>query len=182
MKKIITRRIFIGSTVLAGTALALLPQGGKTSIRVEPFKVIEAVQEVLFPKGLKAPSASEFGATSYLATVSTHSSFWRDDLKFLSHGATLLMDEEKNFLTMNPNSRDKALRNFVSSSSKAENWVALILFYTLEALLSDPIYGGNRNESGWRWLNHHTGKPQPKVRFAQLQTETAHIKEHYEKV
>jgi gluconate 2-dehydrogenase gamma chain len=176
MKKLITRRIFISSTILAGTALALLPQGATTPIRIEPFKVIEAVQEVLFPKGLHAPSALEFGATNYLATVSTHSSFWKDDLKFLSQGAMLLMQEERDFLTMNPKQRDDALRDFVSHSAKAENWVALILFYTLEALLSDPIYGGNRDALGWKWLNHHTGQPQPKVKFAQLYTKDKHEK------
>ena len=176
MKKTTTRRVFIASTVLAGTALALLPQGAKTSLNIEPFKVIEAVHAVLFPKGLKAPSASEFGATAYLATVSTHSSFWKDDLKFLSHGATLLIEEESDFLTMNPSDRDEALRDFVSDSPKGESWVALILFYTLEALLSNPIYGGNRDELGWKWLNHHTGEPQPKVKFAELSTGENHEK------
>jgi len=168
MKTIITRRVFISSTILAGTALVLLPQGAKTPINIEPFKVFEAVQEVLFPKGLKAPSALEFGATTYLATVSTHSSFWADDLKFLSFGARLLMEEENDFLTMNAKERDKVLRDFVSNNSKGERWVSLLLFYTLEALLSDPIYGGNRDELGWKWINHNSGQPQPKKLFGEL--------------
>ena len=167
MKKPVTRRIFILSTILAGTALSLLPQGAKTHIKIEPFKVIEAVQEVLFPKGLQAPSASEFGATNYLATVSTHSSFWQDDLKFLHLGTELLMDEEPNFLIMSPKERDEALREFIDGDKKAKNWVSLLLFYTLEALLSDPIYNGNRDESGWKWLKHNTGQPQPKKMFAE---------------
>ena len=161
-----TRRLFILGAIGAGTALALLPQNAKTHIDIAPFKIIQAVQETLFPKGLKAPSASEFGATNYLLKVSTHSSFVKSDLKFLLHGADLLINAENDFLTMNPKERDKALRDFVNSSSKAENWTALLLFYTLEALLSDPIYGGNKNELGWKWLNHHTGQPQPKVTFA----------------
>lgn len=168
MKKIITRRIFITSTILAGTALALLPQGATTPIKIEPFKVIEAVQEVLFPKGLQAPSASEFGATNYLAIVSTHSSFWAEDLKFLAYGAELLMQEENDFLSMSPKERDKALRDFVSKSAKGESWVSLLLFYTIEALLSDPIYGGNKNELGWKWLGHNSGQPQPKKLFGAL--------------
>jgi len=167
MKKMITRRVFIASALLAGTALALLPQGKKTHIKIEPFKVISAVQEVLFPKGLKAPSASEFGATNYLATVITHSSFWQDDLKFLRFGTELLMQEEPNFLSMNPKEKDETLRDFINNSSKGENWVSLLLFYTLEALLSDPLYGGNRSESGWKWLGHNTGQPQPKKMFAE---------------
>ncbi len=165
MKTTITRRVFIASSLLAGTAMFLLPQGAKTNVNIEPFKVIEAVQEVLFPKGLHAPSASEFGATNYLAVVSTHSSFVKDDLRFLKEGASKLMEEEPEFLKMNPKDQDETLREF-SESKIGRNWTSLLLFYTIEALLSDPIYGGNRGEKGWQWLNHHTGKPQPKERFA----------------
>jgi len=161
-----TRRIFILGAIGAGTALALLPQNSKTHIDIAPFKVIQAVQETFFPKGLKAPSALEFGATNYLLMVSTHSSFLKSDLKFLFYGADLLINIENDFLTMNPKKRDKALRDFVNSSSKAESWTSLLLFYTLEALLSDPIYGGNQNQLGWKWLNHNTGEPRPKVTFA----------------
>jgi len=163
-----TRRVFILGAIGAGTALALLPQNNKTHINIAPFKVIEAVQETLFPKGLKAPSASIFGATNYLVRVSTHSSFVKSDLKFLYHGADLLINYEHDFLTMSPKKKDSILRDFVNSSGKAENWVALLLFYTLEALLSDPIYGGNINQSGWKWLNHNTGQPQPKIEFAEV--------------
>ena len=167
MKTLLTRRVFIVSSLVAGTGLMLVPQGEKSSINIKPFKVIEAVQEVLFPKGLLAPAASEFGATNYLLTVSTHASFWADDLKFLAFGAKLLMDEENNFLTMNPKERDETLRDFVENNSKGEQWVSLLLFYTLEALLSDPIYGGNKSELGWKWLGHNEGQPQPKKMFAQ---------------
>ena len=163
-----TRRVFILALIGAGTALALLPQNSKTHINIAPFKVIQAVQETFFPKGLKAPSALEFGATNYLLNVSSHSSFLKSDLKFLFHGADLLINAQNDFLTMNPKERDEALRDFVNSSDKAENWASLLLFYTLEALLSDPIYGGNRNELGWKWLGHNTGQPQPKVKFAEV--------------
>ena len=168
MKKRITRRVFIASTILAGTALALLPQGAKTPIFIEPFKVIRIVQDTLFPKGLKAPSASEFGATAYLANVSTHSSFWADDLKFLAYGAELLMEYENGFLTMNVEDRDKVLRDFTNNSEKGESWVSLVLFYTIEALLGDPIYDGNRDKIGWKWLGHNEGKPQPQKPFGEL--------------
>ena len=162
-----TRRVFILAVIGAGTALALLPQNSKTDINIAPFKVIQAVQETFFPKELKAPSALEFGATNYLLKVSSHSSFLKSDLNFLLYGAELLINAQNDFLTMNPKERDEALRDFVNSSEKAENWASLLLFYTLEALLSDPIYGGNRNQLGWKWLGHHTGQPRPKVKFAE---------------
>ena len=167
MKKI-TRRIFIASTILAGTGLILLPQHQKTHVKLELFKTLEAVQEVLFPKGLKAPSASEFGATAYLANVSSHSSFLESDLKFLKRGAGELMDTYNDFLTLSPKEQDKKLREFVKSSRLGENWVAFVLYFTIEGLLADPIYGGNRDESGWRWLGHHAGEPRPQKPFGEL--------------
>jgi gluconate 2-dehydrogenase gamma chain len=161
------RRVFIVTTVVAGTALALLPQRTKSNIKIELFKTLEAVQQVLFPEGLDAPSAKAFGATAYLANVSTHSSFLKSDLRFLKRGAQELMNEHNNFLTLSPKEQEEALRAFVNNNEIGENWVSFVLYFTLEALLADPIYGGNKNASGWQWLNHHAGVPRPKVPFAQ---------------
>ena len=36
-----------------------------------------------------------------------------------------------------------------------------VLSYILEALATDPIYGGNTNEIGWDWLEHQPGMPRP---------------------
>ncbi len=165
--KTITRRVFIASTVVAGTALALLPQDTKTHIKIDLFKTLEAVQEVVFPKGLDAPSASEFGATSYLANVSTHSSFLASDLRFLKRGAEELMNEYNDFLTLSPKEKNNKLRDFVENNDLGQNWVSFVLYFSIEALLSSPVYGGNKNELGWKWLNHNAGVPQPKVPFAQ---------------
>lgn len=162
-----TRRIFILSTIVAGTALFLLPQGAKSPITIEPFKVMAAVQEILFPKHGNAPSASEFGATNYLINVSTHSSFWAEDLAFLHRGAYQLIETEPDFLKLSTKEQNEAIENF-SETKMGKNWLSLLLFYTLEALLSDPIYGGNREEMGWRWLGHRAGEPRPQKPFGEL--------------
>ena len=162
------RRIFIASTVLAGTALALLPQETKSNIKIDLFKTLEAVQKVLFPKGLDAPSASEYGATAYLANVSTHSSFLTSDIRFLKYGVQELMNEYNNFLSLNPKEQDEALRDFVDEHNIGKNWVSFVLYFSIEALFSSPVYGGNKNESGWKWLQHHAGVPQPKKPFGEL--------------
>ncbi|MCH9740833.1 MAG: gluconate 2-dehydrogenase subunit 3 family protein [Epsilonproteobacteria bacterium] len=169
MKMIMTRRVFIASTIVVGTALMLLPQGAKTPIKIEPFKVIASVQEVLFPKNGDAPSASEFGATNYLINVSSHASFVKSDLLFLHEGAQKLIEEEPDFLTMHFDEQSKVIEEF-SETKIGKNWLSFLLFYTIEALLSDPIYGGNKNELGWRWLGHNTGEPQPTVAWAFLPT------------
>jgi gluconate 2-dehydrogenase gamma chain len=162
------RRVFIASSVLAGTALAQMPHGcTQPNIKIDLFKTLEAVQQVLFPLGLDAPSAKEYGATAYLASVSTHSSFLTSDLNFLRRGAQELMNENNNFLTLSPKEQDISLRKFVEDSDIGQNWVSFVLYFSIEALLASPIYGGNKNESGWKWLQHNAGVPQPKVPFAQ---------------
>jgi len=167
MKSTITRRVFIISSLATGTALFLLPQGHKTSIKLEPFKIIEKVQAILFPKNGNAPSADEFEATNYLLIVSSHPSFSKDDLLFLQKGAKELIKQEPKFLTMSFQKQSDVINDF-SKTKIGRNWLSILLYYTIEALLSDPIYGGNRNEVGWKWLNHHTGKPQPKTKFAEV--------------
>ncbi len=164
----VTRRVFITSSIISGTILVLMPQYSISPIDIKPFKIIQAIQDVLFPKGLEAPSALEFGATNYLLRVSSHSSFVEFDLKFLIYGTNLLIEEERDFLSMNAIDKDKALKNFISKSQKNKNWLSLLLYYTIEALLSDPIYGGNRDELGWRWLGHHSGKPKPQKPFGEI--------------
>ena len=32
---------------------------------------------------------------------------------------------------------------------------------SVEALLADPVYGGNFDQTGWRWLSHQPGFPRP---------------------
>ena len=167
MKSPITRRVFIISSLATGTALFLLPQEHKSNIKIEPFKVIEKVQAILFPKNGNAPSADDFGATKYLLTVSSHSSFFKDDLLFLQRGAKELIKQEPKFLTMSFYEQSDVIDDF-SKTKIGRNWLSMLLYYTIEALLSDPIYGGNKNQAGWKWLNHHTGKPQPKTKFAEV--------------
>ena len=164
----VTRRVFITSSIISGTILALMPQYSISPINIKPFKIIQAVQDVLFPKGLNAPSSSEFGATNYLLRVSSHSSFVEFDLKFLIYGANLLIEDEQDFLNKTPKDRDKALKNFISKSPKNKNWLSLLLYYTIEALLSEPIYGGNIDKLGWKWLGVDGGKPQPQKPFGEI--------------
>ncbi len=42
-----------------------------------------------------------------------------------------------------------------------KTWSSIMITLIFEALLRDPIYGGNTNEAGWNWLNHTPGFPRP---------------------
>lgn len=49
----------------------------------------------------------------------------------------------------------------ISQSRAGENWLSLLLYYLLESLTLDPIYGGNTDGMGWQWLGHQAGFPRP---------------------
>ena len=49
----------------------------------------------------------------------------------------------------------------IEQSRAGRNWLSLLLTYVLEALLADPVYGGNPDGIGWQWLEHQPGYPRP---------------------
>lgn len=44
-------------------------------------------------------------------------------------------------------------------------WFGFVITITIEALLCDPVYGGNKQELGWKWLNYIPWYPRPKVAY-----------------
>ena len=59
----------------------------------------------------------------------------------------------------------------IEKSSFGESWLSLILYYLIEALLLDPVYGGNPNGIGWKWLEHQPGFPRPNLNQTYLSYE-----------
>lgn len=151
------RRVFLTLPI----AISTLACAKKT----DPWEIISAVQEHLFPPSKKYPSARAFKATRYLKIVAYHDSFDKDDLDFIIRGAQALEKRGYNPI-MTKGEKEQLLRAFAQSQF-GENWLSLMINYTLEAMLSDPIYGGNKNEIGWRSYHHHAGNPRPKKRFGE---------------
>ncbi len=149
------RRVFLSLPIIA-TTLACAKKD-------DLWLVIESVQAHLCPKVKKYPSAKEFEATRYLKMVAYHDSFDKDDLDFILRGAEeLQISGYKTILTRDK--KEKALQVF-GKSRFGENWLSLMINYTLEALFSDPIYGGNKNALGWKSFHHNAGRPRPTKRF-----------------
>lgn len=129
----------------------------------DTWLLIESVQEQLFPKVKNYPSVKEFEATRYLKMVAYHDSFDKDDLDFILRGAEELQKNGyKTILTQDE--KEKILEEF-KESRFGENWLSIMINYTLEALFCDPLYGGNKDEKGWKSFHHNAGKPRPVKRF-----------------
>jgi len=136
--------------------------GASTS---EPWEIIDAVQQQLFPSEPGIPGAREINALAYLQFVVSDESLDKEDRDFILQGAQWLqqMSFEKHktaFIRLDNDKREQLLRR-IANSEAGENWLSTLLLYIFEALLTDPVYGGNTNEAGWRWLEHTPGFPRP---------------------
>jgi len=129
-------------------------------------QVLDAVQMQLFPDDGDGPSAQDLNALVYLDWAMTDQQNIDDgDVDFIAKGIVWLDDLAKQthgspFIKLTPSQQDKVLKQ-VAKSQAGENWLSLLMYYLTEALMLDPVYGGNPNMIGWQWLEHQPGFPAP---------------------
>jgi len=139
---------------------------GKEFKKVE--KLIASVQEHMFPERSKIPSAKSMDVTTFLFETITHKSYDKDIRGFILEGAEELDTRTKGrFLSMTAKEKEKALRAY-ENTGYGSNWLSRIMTVTMEGLFSDPVYGSNKKEAGWKALNAYGGMPRPKTRYVEL--------------
>lgn len=130
-----------------------------------PWPTIAAVQEQLFPSEVNSPGAQDINAAAYLKNLLDDAKHDEDERNFILNGPNWLndlakTDYQKTFTQLNTTQQEQLLQR-IARSNAGENWLSLLLLYIFEALLSSPVYGGNPDGIGWRWLEHNPGFPQP---------------------
>ncbi|MCG9747486.1 gluconate 2-dehydrogenase subunit 3 family protein [Shewanella sp. Isolate8] len=175
----LTRRAFLAGSSAAAMLLAAKPQLSwaetEFSITTRPQgfdvinrAIIEAVQLHLFPDDGDGPSAKDLNAYRYLLwAMEDPDNRIDEDRQFILQGAAWLEDwadtqRGRSFLVLSWDEQDALLKE-IAKSRAGENWLSLLLYYLIEALTLDPLYGGNPDEIGWRWLEHQPGFPRPKA-------------------
>ena len=127
---------------------------------------LDAVQMQLFPDDGDGPSAHDLNALRYLEWALTDPDNRDDgDPEFIIKGIGWLEDLSQTtfgqrFSTLS-HSQQQRLLSRTANSEAGGNWMSLLIYYLLEALLLDPLYGGNPNQIGWKWLGHQGGFPRP---------------------
>ena len=174
----ISRRAFLNRIALLASLAACFPAATLAQRREaaavaghpawrdqEPWRTLAAVQEHLFPAGPDVPGASDIGAIVYLHNNLEDPAADAEDRKFIFNGVGWLNDllreqDRQPFTALDEPQREAVLRD-IEQSRAGRNWLSLLLTYLLEALLADPVYGGNHNRVGWEWLQHQPGYPTP---------------------
>lgn len=133
-------------------------------INEDIWLTIEKVQNILFPKGYKMPSAKQFGSVEYLKQNINNENFDKEDLELILNGAKVFKETFPLFNKLNKEEKLKIVKE-AYDTRYGYLWLSTLVNYGIEAMLSDPIYGGNRFQSGWMSLNHKPGIPRPKKKY-----------------
>lgn len=175
----ISRRTFLQRLATLSGMLAAYPLSGLSALRQrsgggpettswatqEPWETLDAVQRHLFPAGEDVPGAADIGALTYLRNAIENPEADGEDRTFVVNGVgwlnELTQDQfQRPFVELDQAQRETVLRQ-IEQSRAGRNWLSLLLTYLLEALLADPVYGGNPRGIGWAWLEHQPGYPTP---------------------
>ena len=169
------RRGFLTGMLKATAAVASLPVLGalpacdrtteQALLQQQPWQTFAAVQQQLFPDDGNGPSARAINATLYLQFVLDAPDTDAEDKAFILNGIKWLngiSDSQfgKAFIALN-NLEQQTVLHKIAGSSAGERWLSHLLLYIMEALLTDPVYGGNPAGIGWQWLEHQPGFPRP---------------------
>ncbi|ADG92463.1 conserved hypothetical protein [Arcobacter nitrofigilis DSM 7299] len=128
------------------------------------WTTILEVQNILLPKTSKMPSAKEFGSVTYLKQNIDQYSFDKDDLELILNAAQVFKETFPEFFKATKDEKLEIIKQ-ANASEYGNSWINILVYYGIEAMLSDPIYGGNKFQSGWMALNHKPGIPRPKRKY-----------------
>lgn len=158
-----SKRLFFKNSLLGTTVLIV--SGCDLFASVTPLETIIAVQKDLFPFANRLNS----NASAYLSVILNHPRISEIQKATIIDGAKLLnevsaKEHKQLYIKLSSAQRERVLKK-ISTEEWGESWIETILSYTMEAVLGDPIYGVNKNEAGWKWLNHTSGLPRPKIAY-----------------
>ncbi len=161
------RRNFLILSSLLGLSPYL--RAKEVSIYEKEFKEVEntikSVQEHMFPSSSKLPSAQATNVTQFVFETMMHKSFDKDIKVFVLEGAKELELREKGrFVSMSKKEKEHALREY-EKTSYGSAWLSRIMTLTMEGMFSDPIYGANIKESGWKSVGAYGGYPRAKIKY-----------------
>ena len=131
----------------------------------EPWLTLADVQQHLFPADETSPGASDINAIVFLQNMLEAPDTDAEEKEFIIKGVSWLKDlslknHKLNFSQLNSQQKEIILRK-IEQSNAGSRWLSIMMSYLIEALLSDPVYGGNKNQLGWKWLEHIPGFPTP---------------------
>ncbi|MCG8575072.1 MAG: gluconate 2-dehydrogenase subunit 3 family protein [Flavobacteriales bacterium] len=170
------RRTFLKAALIGGAMSQMaflesctspqIDEEGNHLLSGEQVQILKSILLILFPDDGNGPSAEDINAFGYIMWVLDDSlNRKEEDNEYIIEGLDWANETAQELYFMDYNELEQKQKEaIVGHFTKLEwgkNWSSAVIILILEALLLDPIYGGNTNEVGWNWLNHTAGVPRP---------------------
>ena len=131
-------------------------------------ELLVLIHNHLFPKGANSPGASDINSAEYVSRILKDPQVKSSEKRLILFGINWTRDTakelfSKDFAALNKDQKEEVLLD-LGTFKNGERWLSRQITFILEALLADPIYGGNTNQSGWSWLKHTPGYPRPDIK------------------
>lgn len=168
------RRQVIKAAILAGTLSQLSflqacaanepAETGNDLLDANQVAILKSVLQILFPDDGNGPGIDDLHAFEYVMWVLHDAGAYKKYRNLAIEGIawadeqSLALNKQK-YLDLDQAGREKLIAA-LNETAYGTEWLSILLTYILEALLLDPIYGGNPDGIGWKWLNHTPGFPQ----------------------
>ncbi len=128
--------------------------------------VARRVFRIIFPDDGMGPDAERINAPAFLEWILRDPFYDPDIQQMLVQGIDALDAHARSvmgadFLSLEAHRQEALLDEM---AARGHRWLSRMVTVVLEALLSDPIYGGNVHKAGWQWLGHYEGRPRPDER------------------
>ena len=133
----------------------------------ESLLILDEIYEILFPKTSNMPSSKEFEVLNYLVKNISYKSFDNSDKTFILQGLNDFSTSFPNFLSLDKEGKKVLIHEIVNTNDYAQSWLSKLVYYAIEAMFGDPMYGGNKNQIGWKSVKHKIGYPRPKLKYGQ---------------
>ena len=136
------------------------PKVGMGGLPTAARTTIAAAQEHMLPSSISSPGALSVNAIGYLDAAIRQGAVPPEQLASLIRGAEAL-DKRAGGAFANAPQKDALLRAY-QKTPDGEAWMTAVLSYALEALLGDPIHGGNPGGIAWAWAGIRPPFPRPR--------------------
>jgi len=167
------RRNFLRSALVAGAASQIAwftscskqLEAANEYLTAEQSTILKSILMIIFPEDGNGPSAEDLNSFGYIMWILSDEYLPQEEKDFVIEGLdwaneqALAIYTEK-FVDLEQQQHESLVELFVAHSY-GKKWMNVMVNFTLESLLLDPIYGGNVNEAGWKWLEHVPGLPRP---------------------
>jgi gluconate 2-dehydrogenase gamma chain len=171
------RRAFIRNILFGSVAFSFLSFPGCISESSEfdgkgiftsiEMNTLYRLQLAIFPSDNNGPSAEDIRALDYFMWYLTAANTPQNDIVFFTSGLQKITKKISNDFLQNTSVDQLTTADWqniipqLCITYELKDWLSKTTTLLFEALLLDPVYGGNTNEIGWEWLNHQPGIPRP---------------------